>query len=166
MPVQYETVEGNLLAQGHRYAICVSRFNSFITEKLLEGAVDALVRHGAQASDIKVYRCPGTWELGPLAARVVRAGKVDGVVALGCLIRGATDHYDLIAGEVSKALAQLSLEGAAAPGPVAVTFGVLTTDTIEQAIERAGTKAGNKGADAALACVEQINLLRAVAVKG
>ena len=157
-----DTIEGNLLAQGHRYAICVSRFNNFITERLLEGAVDALVRHGASAGDVKIYRCPGTWELGPLSQRVVRAGKIDGLVALGCLIRGATDHYDLIAGEVSKALAHLSLEGAGQAQPVAVTFGVLTTDSIEQAIERAGTKAGNKGAEAALACIEQVNLLRSV----
>ena len=165
MPVSPATVEGNLVAQGHRYALCVSRFNSFITEKLLEGAIDALLRHGAAAADLTIYRCPGTWELGPLAARVVRAGRIDGVVSLGCLIRGATDHYDLIAAEVSKSLGQLSIEGATAPGPVAVTFGVLTTETLEQAIERAGTKAGNKGADAALACIEQVNLLRAIAVK-
>ncbi|HXN55898.1 MAG TPA: 6,7-dimethyl-8-ribityllumazine synthase [Myxococcales bacterium] len=155
-------VEGSMVAQGHRYAICVSRFNAFITERLLEGALDALVRHGADAGDVRVYRCPGTWELGPLAARVVRAGKLDGLVALGCLIRGATDHYDLIASEVTKALGQLALESAIAPGPVAVTFGVLTTESVEQAVERAGTKVGNKGAEAALACVEQVNLLRAV----
>ncbi|GAC1337366.1 MAG: 6,7-dimethyl-8-ribityllumazine synthase [Myxococcales bacterium] len=155
-------VEGSLVAQGHRYAICVSRFNGFITERLLEGALDALLRHGADAGDVRVYRCPGTWELGPLTARVARAGKLDGLVALGCLIRGATDHYDLIAGEVTKALGQVALEGATAPSPIAVTFGVLTTESIEQAVERAGTKAGNKGAEAALACVEQINLLRAV----
>ena len=166
MSVSHATVEGNLLAQGHRYALCVSRFNSFITEKLLEGAIDALVRHGAAPGDLTVYRCAGTWELGPLAARVVRAGKVDGVVSLGCLIRGATDHYDLIAAEVSKALGHLSVEGATMASPIAVTFGVLTTETLEQAIERAGTKAGNKGADAGLACVEQVNLLRAIAVKG
>lgn len=159
-----ESNEGALVAGGQRYAICVSRFNSFITERLLEGAVDALVRHGVAPADVRVYRCPGTWELAPLAARVARAGKIDGLVALGCLIRGATDHYDLIAAEVSKGLAQLSMEGAVAPGPVAVTFGVLTTDTIEQAIERAGTKAGNKGADAAVACIEQVNLLRSVKV--
>ena len=159
-------VEGNLVAQGHRYAVCVSRFNSFITERLLEGAVDALVRHGAEAGDVRVYRCAGAWELGPLAARVARAGSragnLDGVIALGALIRGATDHYDLIAGEVTKLLGQVAHEGAIAPQPLAVAFGVLTTESIEQAIERAGTKAGNKGAEAALACIEQINLLRAV----
>jgi 6,7-dimethyl-8-ribityllumazine synthase len=159
-----QTVEGNLLAQGHRYALCVSRFNSFITERLLEGAADALVRHGVKSSDLKVYRCSGTWELGALAVRLVKAGGVDGVISLGCLIRGATDHYDLIAAEVTKALGHLAVDGAAQSQPVAVTFGVLTTDTLEQAIERAGTKAGNKGADAALACVEQVNLLRQIAV--
>jgi 6,7-dimethyl-8-ribityllumazine synthase len=158
--------EGNLLAQGHSYALCVSRFNSFITERLLEGATDVLLRHGVAPGDVKVYRCPGTWELGPLVARVLRSGQVDGVVALGCLIRGATDHYDLIAAEVSKALAHVGMEAAVAPRPCAVTFGVLTTDSIEQAIERAGTKAGNKGADAAIACVEQVNLLRAIPLRG
>ena len=156
---QIETIEGSLLAQGHRYALCVSRFNSFITERLLEGAVDALLRHGAVAGDLRIYRCPGTWELGPLAMRVARAGKVDGLISLGCLIRGSTDHYDLIAGEVTKALAHLSLEGAVAPGPFAVTFGVLTTDSIEQAIERAGTKMGNAGRSAAMAALEMASLL-------
>jgi 6,7-dimethyl-8-ribityllumazine synthase len=155
-------LEGNLVAQGHRYAICVARFNGFITERLLEGALDTLLRHGADAADVRIYRCPGTWELGPLAARVARAGKLDGLIALGCLIRGATDHYELIAGEVTKCLGQVSLEGATAAAPLAVAFGVLTTESVEQAIERAGTKAGNKGAEAALACVEQVNLLRAV----
>lgn len=154
--------EGTLVAQGHRYALCVSRFNGFITERLLEGATDALVRHGADPADLRIYRCAGTWELGPLAARVARAGKLDGLIGLGCLIRGATDHYDLIAGEVTRALGQVAMDGAVAPAPLAVTFGVLTTETIEQAIERAGTKAGNKGAEAALACIEQVNLFRAV----
>ena len=160
MSVSFDTVEGNLLAQGHRYALCVSRFNSFITERLLEGATDALVRHGASASDLKVYRCTGAWELGPLCARVARAGQVDGIIGLGCLIRGSTDHYDLIAAEVSKALSHLSIDGAVAPRPVAVTFGVLTTDSIEQAIERAGTKAGNKGFEAAMTAIEMADLLR------
>src|SRR5438874_386890 len=107
-----KTVEGNLVAAGHRYALCVSRFNGFITEKLLEGAVDALQRHGAAADDLAVYRCAGTFELAPLAARVARAGKIDGLVALGCLIRGATDHYDLLAAEVTKGLGHLAMEGA------------------------------------------------------
>jgi 6,7-dimethyl-8-ribityllumazine synthase len=155
-----QTVEGNLLASGHRYALCVSRFNNFITDKLLEGATDALLRHGADPADLRVYRCPGTFELGPLAVRVARAGKIDGLIALGCLIRGGTDHYELLAGEVTKGLSHLALECAGGPGGVAVAFGVLTCDSLEQAIERAGTKAGNKGAEAALACVEQVNTFR------
>ena len=153
-----KTTEGSLVATGHRYAICVSRFNSFITERLLEGAVDALTRHGVAADDIAVYRCSGTFELAPLAARVVRGAKLDGLVALGCLIRGATDHYDLLASEVTKGLGQLAMEGASTG--LAVAFGVLTVESIEQAVERAGTKAGNKGAEAALACVEQVNTFR------
>jgi 6,7-dimethyl-8-ribityllumazine synthase len=155
-----QSIEGNLAAQGHRYALCVSRFNSFITERLVEGALDALVRHGADPGEVKIYRCPGTFELGPLAVRVARAGKIDGLVGLGCLIRGSTDHYQLLASEVTKALSNLALECASGPSGVAVAFGVLTCDTIEQAIERAGTKAGNKGAEAALACIEQVNTFR------
>ena len=155
-----QSIEGNLVAQGHRYALCASRFNSFITERLVEGALDALTRHGADAGDVKVYRCPGTFELGPLAVRVARAGKIDGLVALGCLIRGSTDHYDLLAGEVTRAFGALALELATGAAPIAVAFGVLTCETLEQAIERAGTKAGNKGAEAALACIEQVNTFR------
>lgn len=155
-------VEGNLVATGHRVALCVSRFNSFITERLLEGAVDALVRHGADVKDLTVYRCAGTFELGPLAARVASSAKIDGLVALGCLIRGGTDHYSLLASEVTKAIAHVAQEAALRTPPVAVTFGVLTVESIEQAIERAGTKAGNKGGEAALALIEQVNLLRAV----
>ncbi len=153
-------VEGSLVATGHRYAICVSRFNAFITEKLLEGAIDALVRHGADAADVRVYRCAGTFELAPLAVRVAHAGKIDGLIALGCLIKGATDHYGLLASEVTKGLGHLAMESAASPAGVAVAFGVLTCGSIEQAIERAGTKAGNKGAEAALACIEQVNTFR------
>ena len=155
-----KTTEGNLVATGHRYAICVSRFNSFITEKLLEGAVDALVRHGADAGELNIHRCAGTFELAPLAVRVARAGKIDGLIALGCLIRGSTDHYDLLASEVTKGLGHLAMETASGPSGVAISFGVLTCHSIEQAIERAGTKAGNKGADAALACIEQVNTFR------
>jgi 6,7-dimethyl-8-ribityllumazine synthase len=155
-----KAIEGNLVAAGHRYAICVSRFNSFITDRLLEGAIDALVRHGADADEIAVYRCSGTFELAPLAVRVARAGKIDGLIALGCLIRGSTDHYDLLAAEVTKGLGHLALEAASGPTGTAIAFGVLTCDSIEQAIERAGTKAGNKGAEAALACIEQVNTFR------
>jgi|GEM_PF-291301 len=158
-------LEGNLIAQGHRIAICVSRFNSFVTERLLDGATEALLRHGADAKDLHVYRCAGTFELGALSARVARAGKIDGLIALGCLIRGSTDHYDLLAGEITKALGAISLECATSPAAVAVSFGVLTCENLEQAIERAGSKQGNKGFDAALACIEQVNVLRAI-VKG
>src|SRR5437870_4868032 len=114
-----KTIEGNLVASGHRYAICVSRFNSFITEKLLDGAIDALVMHGADAGDIQVYRCAGTFELAPLAVRVARAGKIDGLLALGCLIKGATDHYGLLASEVTKGLGHLAMETASGPGGLA-----------------------------------------------
>src|SRR3989442_13370853 len=110
-----KTIEGSLVATGHRYAICVSRFNSFITDKLVEGALDALVRHGVDAGDIQIYRCSGTFELAPLAVHVARAGKIDGLIALGCLIRGATDHYALLTAEVTKGLGHLALEVAAGP---------------------------------------------------
>ncbi len=154
--------EGNLVAQGHRVALCVSRFNGLATERLLEGATDALVRHGADPADLSIYRCAGTFELGALAARVARAGKIDGLVALGCLIRGSTDHYHLLAGEITRAMGQIALECATSPSPIAVSFGVLTCENLEQAFERAGSKQGNKGFDAAQSCIEQINLLRAI----
>ena len=148
-------VEGRLLGQGLKVALVVSRFNSFITEELLEGAVDALTRHGVEGSDIDVVRVPGTFELPQVARRVAMSGKYDALVALGAVIRGGTPHFDYIAAEVSKGIAQLALEA-----PCAVTFGVLTCDSVEQAIERAGTKAGNKGADAAVAAIETANVVR------
>ncbi len=149
------THEGMLTAQGLHIAIIVSRFNGFITEQLLAGALDALRRHGAADADVEVVRVPGTFELGPAAQRVARLGRHDALVVLGAVIRGATPHFDLLAAEAARAIGQVAMEA-----PCAVTFGVLTTDTIEQAIERAGTKAGNKGADAALAAVEQANLFK------
>ena len=148
-------VEGRLVAEGLKVALVVSRFNSFITEQLLTGAVDALVRHGARDADVEVVRVPGTFELPSVARRLALSGRYDALVALGAVIRGGTPHFDYIAAEVSKGMAQVSLEA-----PCAVSFGVLTCDTLEQAIERAGTKAGNKGADAAVAAVETANLLR------
>ncbi len=148
------TIEGRIDAAGLRVAIVVSRFNDFVTDALLRGALDALRRHGAREGDIDVVRVPGTFELPAAARRVALAGRYDAVVALGAVIRGATPHFDLIAGEAAKGLAQVALEA-----PCALSFGVLTTDTIEQAIERAGTKMGNKGADAALAAIEQASLL-------
>lgn len=146
-------IEGTLVAPKGRFALCVSRFNALITEQLLSGAVDALRRHGVADSDIDVYRCPGTFELSALVRRVAEGGRYVGAVALGCVIRGGTPHFDYIAAEVAKGVGQVALSA-----PCAVSFGVLTTDSIEQAIDRAGVKAGNKGADAALACLEMVNL--------
>lgn len=148
--------EGSFDASGLRLALVSSRFNSFVVDRLVEGAIDALVRHGAKADAIEQFKVPGTWELPQVAAAVAGAKRFDGIVALGCLIRGGTSHYDLLAAEVTKGLAQVAQAG------TPLTFGVLTCDTIEQAIERAGTKAGNKGFDAAVACIELVNVLRTV----
>ncbi len=152
--------EGNLVSPKGRFAITVSRFNSFITEPLLAGALAALVRHGVADADIDVYRCPGTWELSGLTRRVAQSGKYAGVIALGCVIRGGTPHFEYVSGEVSKGIGQISLNA-----DCAVTFGVLTTDTVEQAVDRAGVKAGNKGAEAAVACIEMVNLYTTMGVK-
>ncbi len=149
------TIEGDFTATDGRFAIVVSRFNNFIVEQLLAGALDALTRHGVAEQQITVVRVPGAYEMPLVVSRLARAGGHDGVIALGCVIRGGTPHFDYVAGECAKGVAQASL---AADVPVA--FGVLTTDTIEQAIERAGTKAGNKGADAALSALEMVSLLR------
>ena len=144
-------------AQGHRYALCVSRYNSSITERLLEGATQALVSHGADPADLHVHRCAGVFELTPLAASVADRGDVDGLVAIGCLIQGATDHYQLLADEVTRGLGQVALQHA---GSVAVAFGVLTCHNDAQAEERAVSGTGNKGAEVALACIEQVNTFR------
>jgi 6,7-dimethyl-8-ribityllumazine synthase len=149
--------EGKMIAPKGRYALCVSRFNSFITEELLKGAIDALCRHGADEDGIDVYRCPGTFELSGLTRRVAMGGQYVGVVALGCVIRGGTPHFEYVSSEVSKGIGAVAFE---APCPVA--FGVLTCDNVEQAIDRAGVKAGNKGAEAALACIEMANLYSAL----
>lgn len=149
--------EGNLVATGLRIGIVVSRWNAFITERLLEGALDTLKRHGVDTDDaVDVARCPGTFEVPLVAQRLAASGRYDAVICLGCLIRGSTPHFDYIAGECSKGIAQAMLQTG-----VPVTFGILTTDTIEQSIERAGTKAGNKGAEAAGAAIEMANLLKA-----
>ena len=154
-------VEGGMNAAGMRVAIVVARFNGFITERLLEGAVDALKRHGADPEGLTVVRVPGAFEI-PLACQLLAAGgDYDAVVALGCVIRGATPHFDYVSAEVAKGLARAAIDSA-----VPVTFGVLTTDTIEQAVERAGTKAGNKGVDAALAAVEMVSVIRALTEEG
>lgn len=148
-------IEGKLDAAGLRFGIVVGRFNSFIGERLLEGALDALLRHGANDGDIAVARVPGAFEI-PLAARKMAAsGKYDALICLGAVIRGSTPHFDYVAAEVSKGIAQVSLSAG-----VPVAFGVLTTDTIEQAIERAGTKAGNKGFEAAMTAIETANVFK------
>jgi len=149
-------LEGELKAEGIKFAIAVSRFNSFITERLLEGAVDCIVRHGGREEDITVVKVPGAFEL-PLVAKKLAKMNFDAVIALGAVIRGETPHFDYVAAEVSKGIANVSLE---AEKPIA--FGVLTTDTVEQAIDRAGTKAGNKGWEAALSAIEMVNLLREI----
>lgn len=146
-------IEGKLVGKGKKVSIVASRFNDFITARLIDGAIDALKRHGVEEKDITVYRVPGAFEIPPVAKRLAVNKKVDGVIGLGAVIRGSTPHFDYVAAEVSKGLALVSLE-ASCP----VIYGVLTTDTIEQAIERAGTKSGNKGFDAAMALLEMIDL--------
>ncbi len=148
-------IEGTLKADGMRFALVASRFNDFITSKLLEGAMDSLKRHGASESDLTIIWVPGSFEIPLVAKQLAASGKFDAVLTLGAVIRGSTAHFDYVAAEVSKGVAQASLDTG-----VPVIFGVLTTDTIEQAIERAGTKAGNKGSDAALAAVEMVDLLK------
>ncbi len=147
--------EGSLVATGLRLAVVVSRFNGFITERLLEGAIDTVRRHGGSADDVDIIRVPGAWELALAPDRVAGAGRYDAVLCLGCLIRGATSHFDQIASECAKGVAASMLRTG-----VPMTFGVLATDSLDHAIERAGTKAGNKGSEAASAAIELANLLR------
>ena len=147
-------IEGDLQGQGVKVSIVVSRFNSFITDRLLEGALDALRRHGVEEKGITVVRVPGSFEI-PLGVKRAAGQKVDAVIALGALIRGGTPHFDYLSAEVTKGVAQVMLETG-----IPVSFGVLTTDTVEQAIERAGTKSGNKGAEAAQSALEMVSLLR------
>jgi 6,7-dimethyl-8-ribityllumazine synthase len=149
--------EGKLLADGLKFGIVVSRFNEFITKKLLDGAMDALKRHGASEDSISIAWVPGTFEIPITAQKMAASNKYDAVICLGAVIRGSTPHFDYIAGEVTKGIAQVGLSTG-----VPAIFGVITTDTIEQAIERAGTKVGNKGSDAAAAAIEMANLLRSV----
>ncbi|MCV6637671.1 6,7-dimethyl-8-ribityllumazine synthase [Candidatus Albibeggiatoa sp. nov. NOAA] len=151
---QYHLIEGNFTAQDANYAIVVGRFNSFITESLLNGALDALQRHGIDADKISVIKVPGAFEMPIAAQRLAKLDKYDAIIALGAVIRGGTPHFDYVAGECTKGLAQVSLQYS-----VPVAFGVLTVDSIEQAIERAGTKAGNKGAEAALSAIEMVSVL-------
>ena len=148
-------VEGKLNAEGLRFGIVVGRFNSFIGERLLEGALDALIRHGADDAQITVARVPGAFEIPLAAKKLAETGNFDALICLGAVIRGSTPHFDYVASEVSKGVAHISLDTG-----IPVAFGVLTTDTIEQAIERAGTKAGNKGFDAAMTAIETASLFR------
>jgi 6,7-dimethyl-8-ribityllumazine synthase len=150
-------VEARLDAGGVRFAIVVSRFNAIVCERLLEGCRDALIRHGAEEDSITVVRVPGSWELPQVAAKLAATGRFDAVVALGALVRGETPHFDYIAGAAARGLA-----GVADASGLPVVFGVLTTDTIEQAIDRAGGKAGNKGWDAAVAAIEMARLFRQI----
>lgn len=147
------TIEGHFSAQGGKFCIVSSRFNSFIVEQLEAGAIDALVRHGANKADITLVKAPGAFELPMVVQRVAASKKYDAIIALGAVIRGGTPHFEYVAGECVKGIAQVSLQH-----DIPVSFGVLTVDTIEQAIERAGTKAGNKGAEAALSTIEMYSL--------
>ncbi len=151
-------IEGHLIADGLRIAIVVGRFNNFLSERLLEGALDTIHRHGGDTDKALVIRVPGAFEIPMAAKKVVQTGKFDAVVCLGALIRGATPHFDWISSEVTKGIANVSLESG-----IPVAYGVITTDTIEQAIERSGTKAGNKGHEATLAAIEMANLYRELA---
>lgn len=150
-------IEGNLIAEGKRFALIVSRFNDFIADKLLSGAIDALQRSGVSEEAIDIVKVPGSFEIPLIAKKTAQAGKYDAVLCLGAVIRGATPHFDYVSAEVSKGIATVSLETG-----VPVIFGVITADTIEQAIERAGTKAGNKGWSAAVAAIEMTNLIDAI----
>ena len=149
--------EGVLNAKGFRFGLVVSRYNNFITERLLEGALDALMRHGGEEKNLEIVRVPGSFEIPLLAKRMAASGRFDAVICVGALIRGGTIHFDVLSAEVTKGVAQAALETG-----VPITFGVITTDTLEQAIERAGTKMGNKGWEAAESAIELVNLLKAI----
>jgi 6,7-dimethyl-8-ribityllumazine synthase len=152
-----KTLEGKLIAKGLKFGIVLSRFNNFISERLLEGALDALQRSGAEEKDCWVIRVPGAFEIPLAAKKMAKSGRYDALICLGCVIRGATPHFDYIATEVTKGIASITLES-----EVPISFGVLITDSIEQAIERAGTKIGNKGFDAAMSAIEMANLLKEI----
>jgi 6,7-dimethyl-8-ribityllumazine synthase len=152
-----QEIEGQLAVRGVRIALLVSRFNSFIVESLLSGAVDTLKRHGAEERELQIVRVPGAYEMPIAAKRLAASQRYDAIIALGAVIRGGTPHFEYVAGECTKGLSQVSLQH-----DIPIAFGVLTVDSIEQAIERAGTKAGNKGAEAALSAIEMINVLREI----
>lgn len=150
-------IEGKLVAKGMKFAIAVSRFNDFISGRLTEGAVDTLIRAGADDKDIIIYKVPGAFELPLAAKKLAKNNRFDAIICLGAVIRGATPHFEYVSAEVSKGVAAVGLDA-----EIPVVFGVLTTDTIEQAIERAGTKSGNKGADAAMAAIEMVDLFKKI----
>lgn len=147
--------EGNLLAGGLKFGIVVSRWNSFITDRMLGGAVDALKRHGAAEADIDIARVPGTWEIPVIAQKMANSGAYNAVVCIGCLIRGDTPHFDYLASEVTRGIGQIARDSG-----IPVTYGVITVENLEQAIDRAGAKSGNKGAEAAMAAIEMANLMK------
>lgn len=153
----YKIIEGNLNAKGYRFGIVVGRFNSFICDRLLEGSLDALYRNGVEDEAVVVVKVPGAFEIPLAAKKMADSGKYDAIICLGAVIRGGTPHFDYVCSEASKGIAKVSLDSG-----IPVAFGILTTDTIEQAIERAGTKAGNKGVEATMSAVEMVNLLGAV----
>ncbi len=148
-------VEGKIVAKGMKFGIVASRFNDFISGRLIEGAIDTLIRAGADDKDIVIYKVPGAFELPLTAKKLAKSARFDAIICLGAVIRGATPHFEYISAEVSKGIASVGLEA-----EIPVVYGVLTTDTIEQAIERAGTKSGNKGADAALSAIEMVDLFK------
>ena len=152
-----KTYEGSLVAKEIKVAIVAARFNEFITSKLIGGAMDGLTRHGVQEADVSLTWVPGAFEIPLVASKLANSGKYDAVICLGAVIRGSTSHYDYVCNEVSKGVAQVALASG-----IPVMFGVLTTENIEQAVERAGTKAGNKGYDCALGAIEMINLMKAI----
>lgn len=152
-----KTIEGELTVRGARFGIIAGRFNSFVVDSLVDGAIDVLKRHGAKDSDMQLVKVPGAFEMPLVAARMAAKKEFDAIIALGAVIRGGTPHFEYVAGECTKGLATVS-----AQYDVPVAFGVLTVDTIEQAIERAGTKAGNKGVEAAMSAIEMVNLLKAL----
>ena len=153
-----KVIEGTLTARGVRFAIVVSRFNDFINKRLLDGALDALTRHGAEEENITVVKVPGAFEMPLMAKKLAASGNYDALICVGAVIRGATPHFEYISAEVTKGIAKVTLDSG-----LPVSFGVLTTDNLEQAIERAGAKSGNKGWDAALAAIEMVSLLKAIA---
>mgnify|MGYP006291462393 CR=1 FL=1 len=152
--------QGKLKAEGLKFGLVLSRFNQFLSQRLLEGALDALEKLGAEQDNITIYKVPGAFEIPGVAKKIALSGKVDGILCLGALIRGDTPHFDYLSAEVTKGLAQISMDDA-----ISVSYGIITVETIEQGIERSGTKAGNKGYDAAMALVETLNLIQTAGLK-